>query len=376
MINGKHAWTKATLFIDFRKAFDVVDHQILIRKLQVYKFSTTAIKWFESYLELRQQATVSDNGLSNFAQVRSGVPQGSILGPTLFLLFINDLPLVLKHYKADLYADDATFHTHGNNKNEIQNNIQSDFNDSKQWAKGNKMHVHDNKTSCMTLGTKQRLDGSHILDIKAGDVSIKNVSNQKLLGVYIDENLSWTTHIEYLCKTVSSKISLLRQLSEYVPIHVQKQFYQSYILPLLDYGSVTWGSASTANIERLAKLQKRAARIILKCDFDTPSASMFQELGWMSIEGRIKYNNAVLTYKALNDMTPDYIAELLTPMSQTHSRHLRSSESGELYVPYSHTKLYKGSFSCSAPRLWNSLPQTVRNSESLNVFKSNVKPLF
>ena len=109
------------------------------------------------------------------------------------------------------------------------------------------MHVHDNKTSCMTLGTKQRLDGSHILDIKSGDVS-----NQKLLGVYIDENLSWTTHIEYLCKTVSSKISLLRQLSEYVPIHVQKQFYHSYILPLLDYGSVTWGSASTANIERLA----------------------------------------------------------------------------------------------------------------------------
>ena len=90
----------------------------------------------------------------------------------------------------------------------------------------------------------------------------------------------------------------------------------------------------------------------------------------MSIESRIKYNNAVLTYKALNDMAPDYIAELLTPMSQTHSRHLRSSESGELYVPYSHTKLhvYKGSFSCSAPRLWNSLPQTVRNSESLNVF--------
>ena len=115
------------------------------------------------------------------------------------------------------------------------------------------MHVHDNKTSCMTLGTKQRLDGSYILDIKAGDVSIKNVSNQKLLGVYIDENLRWTTHIEYLCKTVSSKISLLRQLSEYVPIHVQKQFYQSYILPLLDYGSVTWGSASTAKISKTSK---------------------------------------------------------------------------------------------------------------------------
>ena len=93
----------------------------------------------------------------------------------------------------------------------------------------------------------------------------------------------------------------------------------------------------------------------------------------MSIESRMKYNNAILTYKALNDMTTDYIAELPTPMSQTHSRHLRSRESGELYVPYLHTKLYKGTFSCSAPRLWNSLPETARNSESFYVFKTNVK---
>ena len=141
---------------------------------------------------------------------------------------------------------------------------------------------------CMTLGTEQRLDGSHISDIKAGDVSIEYVSNQKLLGIYIDENLCWTIHIEYLCKTVSSRISLLRQLSEYVPTHVQIQFYQTFILPLLHYCSVTWGSTSTANIERLAKLQKRASRIILRCDFDKPLGTMFQELGWMSIESKIK----------------------------------------------------------------------------------------
>ena len=194
-----------TLLIDFRKAFDVVDHQILIKKLHVYKFSTNAIRWFQSYLESRQQATDSDQGLSNYAHVRSGVPQGSILGPTFFLLFINDLPLVLKYCKADLFADDATFHTHGKDKDTIETYIQSDFNDSKQWSKNNKMHVHDTKTYCMTVGTRQRLDGSHHLNIKSGDVYIKHVSNQKLLGIHIDENLTWTTHIENLCKVVSSK---------------------------------------------------------------------------------------------------------------------------------------------------------------------------
>ena len=120
----------------------------------------------------------------------------------------------------------------------------------------------------------------------------------------------------------------MRQLAEYVHLQVQKQFYQGYILPLLDYGSITWGSTSTANIERLSKLQKRAARIILKADFDTPSVLMFQELDWLSVRSRMKYNEAVIIYKALNNMTPDYITKLLILMSQTHSLNLRSGQIG------------------------------------------------
>ena len=201
----------------------------------------------------------------------------------------------------------------------------------------------------MTLGTKHRLNGSNQLDINADNIKIKQVSDQKLLGLHIDENLNWCSHIDHLCKTVSSKISLLLQLSEYVPAHVQRLFYQGYILPLLDYGSVIWGSSSTANIERLTKLQKRAARIILNAEFDTPSSRMFQELDWLPMGSRIKYNKAVLTYKALNNMTPEYITKLLTSMSQTHSLNLRSGENGTLYVLLSRTTVYSGAFSCSAP---------------------------
>ena len=109
-----------TLFIDFRKAFDAVDHSILIQKLSMYKLSQNAVQWFSSYLSDRQQAVVHDKGISAYAQVLSGVPQGSILGPTLFLLFINDLPLFLKYCYADLYADDATFHTYSKDKQSIK----------------------------------------------------------------------------------------------------------------------------------------------------------------------------------------------------------------------------------------------------------------
>lgn len=215
--------------------------------------------------------------------------------------------------------------------------------------------------------------GKTTLNIQVDDTCIQNVSKQKLLGIFIDENLSWSSHIDYLCSHISTKISLLRHLAEYVPDEVLKIFYQGYILPFIDYGSVTWGSASASHIERLTKLQKRAARIILRAEFNTPSEQMFIELGWASVPNRIKYNKAVLTYRALNNLTPEYISDLLKPMSQVHSLNLRSSDNGSLYVPKSRTSLYSASFSCSAPRLWNALPQTVKEAGSLNSFKKSLK---
>ena len=128
-------------------------------------------------------------------------------------------------------------------------------------------------------------------------------------------------------------------------------------------------------VERLSKLQNRAARIILHADFTTPSALMFKKLGWLSVTDRLKDYKATLVYKALNK-TPDYITILLKPMSEVHTLNLRSAENGTLFVPRSRTSLYHGSFSCSATRLWNSLPQTVRNAGSLSTFKQSLKLCF
>ena len=157
------------------------------------------------------------------------------------------------------------------------------------------MKVHFGKTTCMLVGTRQRIRMSRKLNIHLENTCIKNVSEQELLEVFIDENLTWSSHIDHLCSLISSKISLLRQLSDYVPVQVQNLFYQWYILPYIDYGSITWGSAADIHIERLSKLQKRAARIRLHAEVNAPSAQMFQELGWLSVTNRLKNNKAVFT---------------------------------------------------------------------------------
>ena len=362
-----------TLFIDFRKAFDLVDHSILLDKLSHYKFSDSTFKLFASYIQNRYQVMDSGKELTRPANIKSGVPQGSILGPSLFLIFINDLHLYIEHCDSDYYADDATVHTRGKTKSDVETKLQHDGNRSKQWGKQNKMNVHYDKTSCMLLGTRHSTQNSQEMNIYIDGNKIKNVTKQKLLGIYIDENLQWSDHIDYLCSTISSKISLLKQLSLYIPVEAQKLYYQGYILPLIDYGSSTWGTTSKTNIERISKLQKRAARIILNAPFDTASAEMFNTLGWQTVTQRHNYNKAVLVYKALNDLTPSYISDLLTPVSQLHHRTLRSMTNGSLAVPRSKKAIYDGSFSSSAPRLWNDLPETVKKSSSLKDFKRSVK---
>lgn len=223
---------------------------------------------------------------------------------------------------------------HSDNIDVIEHHFVTDLSETKQWSKRYKLPINHKKTTCMAAGTR-RLGGSREKELILDGVSIQNVTNLKLLGVYINENLNWSAQIDYLCSNLYSRISLLRQLSEYmyVPSEVQMQYYQSYILPFIDYGSVVWGSASMSNVERLYNLQKRAARIILKAEFQLASADMFNELRWQSVPSRLKYNKAVLTYKAINYMTPEYLSNLLKPVSQTYYLNLRSSENGILHVP-------------------------------------------
>ena len=226
-------------------------------------------------------------------------------------------------------------------------------------------------------GFSQRSENNDPLEIFLDNKQIQNVEKQKLLGVVIDNKLTWNEQIDTVCLNITRRITLLKLLSKYIDKRSMTQDYNSYILPIFDHGCMIWGRCTTANTQRLLKLQKRAARIILKADILTPSQRMFSELRWLSFPRRVQYHTCVMVYKTLNNLAPEYISDLFqihtTQVSDTHNRNTRSVDHELLRIPSFKTSLYETSFSLSAARLWNTVPLDIRMSSSLETFKRSVK---
>ena len=250
-------------------------------------------------------------------------------------------------------------------QNIVQVRLQSSSTNFNFWCIVHKMFVNLTKTSSMSIGSRQNLSNTDELSITIDNEDISNVENQKLLGIFIDKTLSWDKQIDSVCLNITRRITLLKLL-----------YYNSYILPIFDYGCMIWGQCSTYTIKRLLSLQKRVARIILQADFMTPSKEMFQELGWLTFTNIVEYHICVMVFKSLNGQAPDYLSSLLKKSSETNTRNLPSNEQELLKVPFARTAYYEKSFSVTGPKLWNALPIEIRKSTSLSTFKTSVKKYY
>ena len=356
------------IFLDLQKAFDLVDHKILLHKLKLYHFSRETLAWFQSYLDARYQYVQHKSLRSNEKATSTGVPQGSILGPLLFLLYVNDLPLSITNSSLDMYADDSTLYVSGKNKAAIQTFLQTDADNICNWCANNNMAINPSKSKCMVVGSKYKVKKAEELNITINNESIQNVTNQKILGVNVDNHLEWNLQIKDVCCRINSKLYMFKMISPYISQDMKLLFYNAYILPIFDYCFTIWGTCNLAQLYKLSKLQKRAARIILNESFKAPSRFMFDQLSWLPLSQRFKYQIGILVYKALNNVGPFYFCNLVR-MSGNDKYNLRSVSNRNLANSKPNTSYLTRTFGYIGMNVWNNLPSEIRKKSTLSQFK-------
>ena len=341
------------------------------KKCYILSIRQKSSSWFDSYLSNRFQQVHISGKLSESKEIKAGVPHGSVLGPLLFLLYINDLPLYIKYCLLDLFADDGTLHTSNSYLPTVTNFLNLDLDNFSDWCDDNDMKKNTSKSKAMFLATrctanKIMAEPPH-LTIKGEQIQISE--SEKLLGVHINNSLSWSTHIDSTLKKCNSLLFLLNRIKKYLNIPTRKLFYNAYILPHLDYCCSVWGNANTELMTSIIKFQKRAARSSLDKPIETSSEELFAELKWMTFPERVMYQKAILMYKIMHNLTPAYLTNMFTFSKEVHDRTLRSTADNLLYIPKPNIEHYRNSLAYSGSKIWNSIPNHLRNAVSLQQFR-------
>ena len=241
------------IFLDLSKAFDLINHSLLIDKLKLYNFDSSAINWFTSYLKDRKQFVSFKNCNSSMLSIKSGVPQGSILGPLLFLLYINDLHLEVEHCHTNTYADDSTLLFSSPDISIVNQTINDDLSKVHTWCNQNHMIINTNKSKAMVIPPKKNLSLPTSFSVIYNNASLSFSEVEKSLGLIIDSTLSWTSHCQHLHAKVSSNLAALRHIAKYLDVSTKKLFYFSYIQPFFDTCCNIWSHASKGDIDKLYK---------------------------------------------------------------------------------------------------------------------------
>jgi hypothetical protein len=270
-----------------------------------------------------------------------------------------------------MYADDSTITVSHTDINTIETKFGSDLNRVEEWCKESKMVINANKTHAMLITTQQKR--SHLrsadLNLKVNNETLEMSRQEKVLGVIVDEHLNWKQHIIKVLRSANAHLSMLKRIKHCLPLSTRKTFYNAYILPHIEYCITLWGTSP--DIDKISKLQKRAARIILDAQIETPSSQLFERLFWMPIKDRVQFKSAVFVFKALNGLAPKYICDMFKYVSSVSSRTTRSSVDHKLYIdPKQTKKCIRNSISYRGAIIWNNLDNHITSAKTLQSFKS------
>ena len=358
------------IFLDLKKAFDTVNHSILLRKLMKYGIRGNAYKWLQDYLNDRKQFVLFDNSESMCEKICCGVPQGSILGPLLFLIYINDMAYISEKILPIIFADDTNIFLSGKDINDTIVSFNQELEKIVMWLNANQLSLNIVKTHYMIFkSTRKKIDQN--IDLTLDGHSLEKVDNTKFIGVILDPTITWGPHIKSIRSKVARGLGIIIKAKKVFSIRTLITLYNSFIYPHFIYCIEVWGNAANTHRMSLFKLQKKVIRIIKSAPFLANTEPLFKELKLLPLHNIYKHRLNIFMFKFMRNMLPDIMNELFSKNNELDRRSTRQNY--KLRIPLCKTTLFQNTIRYQGVKEWNSISEVIEYKCSIHTFKYKLK---